>query len=129
MSPQLSLTYSPSYVGGKIWEQRLEILRSAVNHLGLKEVSFALDVSGSMVSDALNERDRKRWAGEWIDVVKQMLLARPADEIARKIYQTLVEIDLTGSDLVIRSEDFISPEDEATFERVRSIRERKARAR
>lgn len=131
MSEQLPLTYSPSYVGGEIWKQRIEVLRLVVNHLGLKEVSFVLDVSGSMLSDSLNERDRKRWAGEWLDIVKQMLLARirGGDETALDLYRRLAALDVAGSPFVIRDEETISAEEMAAYERVKAIKERKARAR
>ena len=129
MSAQLSLTYSPAYLGGKIFEQRLDVLRSAVNHLGLKEVSFELDVSGSMLSDALNERDRKRWAAEWVDVLKAMLAKRGSDEIATDILRRLCDLDVAGTPFIVRDEDALTPEDEATWARVESIKRRRARAR
>ena len=130
MTPQLSLTYSPAYVGSEVWKQRIEVLRRVVNHLGLKEVAFTLDVSGSMLSDSLNERDRKRWAGEWLDIVKQMLLHRMhGDEIALDLYRRLAELDVAGSPFAIRDEEAISAEELAAYERVRAIKERKGRAR
>ncbi len=76
MSPQLSLGYRPAYVGAEAWQKQLDVLRAVVRHIGLKEVSFELDVSGSMLSDSLNERDRKRWACEWTQVVIAMLVQR-----------------------------------------------------
>jgi len=76
VSPQLSLTYDASFVGHETWTKQLEVIRLAVAHLGLKEVCFELDVSGSAVSDAMNERDRKRWAAEWTHVVVCMLQKR-----------------------------------------------------
>lgn len=131
MSEQLPLAYSPGYVGGEVWKQRIEVLRLVVNHLGLKEVSFVLDVSGSMLSDSLNERDRKRWAGEWLDIVKQMLLARVrgGDETALDLYRRLAMLDVAGSPFAIRDEETISAEELAAYERVKAIKERKARAR
>ncbi len=88
MSPQLSLGYKPAYVGAEAWQKQLEVLRAAVRHLGLKEVSFELDVSGSMLSDSLNERDRKRWAAEWTQVVIAMLSQR-RDEIGMDLCEQL----------------------------------------
>lgn len=131
MTPQLSLGYSPSYIGGETWKLRIEVLRSAVNHLGLKEVSFAIDVSGSMLSDALNERDRKRWAGEWTDIVKAMLCLRErvGDEIAVDLLRRLCELDVLGTPFAVRNEDAVSPDEEATYARVKAIKDRKARAR
>jgi hypothetical protein len=83
-----------------------------VNHLGLKDVAWVLDISGSQLSDAVNERDRKRWAGEWLDVVKQMLLQRH-DEIAIDIYRRLVELDTANSPFVVVDDDVMCPEEEA----------------
>lgn len=45
-----------------------------------------------MLSDATNERDRKRWAAEWLDIVKQMLIQR-GDETALDLYRQLYELD------------------------------------
>lgn len=109
---QLALEYPPSYVGGEIWKQRIEVLRVAVRHLGLKEVAFTLDVAGSLLSDSLNERDRKRWAGEWTDVLKQMLLAK-RDDTALDIYRQLVELDVAHSSFAITEDAPITPEEEA----------------
>lgn len=112
MSAQLALGYSPSYVGAEVWRQRLEILRLAVNHLGLKEVAFILDVSGSTLSDATNERDRKRWAGEWLDTAKAMLLQRD-DEIAADLYRQLCELDIAGGPYALVETDRLTLEQEA----------------
>lgn len=112
MSAQLALGYPPSYVGGEIWKQRLEVLRSAVHHLGLKEVAFTLDVAGSQLSDSLNERDRKRWAGEWLDVLKAMLLNK-RDETSLDLYRQLLELDAANSPFAIVDDDVPTPEEEA----------------
>lgn len=91
MTPQLSLTYRPAHVGAEAWKQQLEMLRAAVSHLGHKDVAYELDVAGSLLSDALAERDRKRWAAEWTLVVLAMLESRRdevADDLARRILET-----------------------------------------
>lgn len=88
MNQQMSLVYRPSHLAAEAWKQEVEALRSAVAYLGLKEVAFEVDVSGSSISDALNERDRKRWAGEWTQVIQAMLAAKGddlADELSRAI--------------------------------------------
>ena len=94
MTPQLSLTYSAPYVGEADWQRQLVAIRAAVQYLGLKEVSYALDVSGSMLSDSLNERDRKRWAASWTCIVYRMLVAKGdgiAFDLARSLYSTPLE--------------------------------------
>lgn len=96
MSLQLSLVYRPSDTGGEVWKRQLELIRTAVNYLGLKEVAFELDVSGSTLCDALNERDRKRWAAQWTHVVKAMLVAKH-DDIASDLYRRIAEADVAAS--------------------------------
>lgn len=108
MSPQLSIGYEPGYVGADAWRHQLEAIRSAVNHLGLKEVSFALDVSGSMLSDALNERDRKRWAAEWTHVVLAMLSRRAGDQIAESLVRLIAETAILTTHLALEGEAEIS---------------------
>ncbi|MGN6107265.1 MAG: hypothetical protein ACTHU0_19310 [Kofleriaceae bacterium] len=114
---QLSLAYRPGHVGREAWSKRLEAIRAAVSHLGLKEVSFELDVSGSALSDALNERDRKRWAAEWTSVLLAMLQARHdefSDDLARAILEP--EAGLTAFALEERKE--LTPEQlAAAYER------------
>lgn len=115
MSAQLALGYAPAYVGGEVWRERLEVLRLAVGHLGLKEVAWALDVSKTLLSDSLNERDRKRWAGEWSDVVKQMLvqLIERGDETARDLYRQLAGLDLAHGPFALGERVELTPEEEA----------------
>jgi hypothetical protein len=112
MPAQLALAYPASYVGGEVWRQRIEVLRSAVNHLGLKEVAYTLDVAGSQLSDSLNERDRKRWAGEWLDVLKAMLVNK-RDEIATDLLRRLLELDVQGTGFALVEDEPLSPEQEA----------------
>lgn len=117
MSAQLALGYSPSYAGGELWNQRLEILRLVVKHLSLKEVAFALDVGSTFISDALLERDRKRWAAEWNDVVKQMLLQR-RDETSLDLYRQLCELDVySGPFAIIASEELTAEQEAAELRR------------
>ncbi len=112
MTAQLSLGYSPSYAGGEAWQRQLGVLRTAVEHLGRKEVSFALDVSGSFLSDALNERDRKRWAAEWTHVIFAMLDARQ-DDASRGLLRELGETALAACGLVVEVPADLTPEEEA----------------
>lgn len=109
---QLALEYPADYVGAEVWRRRLEVLRLAVNHLGLKEVAFTLDIAGSMLSDALNERDRKRWAGEWTDKLKAMLVKR-RDETALDLLRQLLELDVAHSPFVVTDDVPLTPEEES----------------
>lgn len=87
---QLDLRYRPATIGREAYLAQLEAIRAAVQHLGHKDVAYELDIAGSYLSDALNERDRKRWASEWTLVVLAMLEQRRdgvADEIARRILE------------------------------------------
>jgi hypothetical protein len=93
MSPQLSLVYRPGMVGGEQWQLELEALRVAVNYLGLKEVAYELDISGSSLSDAINARDRKRWAGEWTHVIHAMLVAK-RDDLADDISKNIIDAQI-----------------------------------
>lgn len=110
MSPQMSLAYEPSYAGKQSWTHQLEAIRLAVAHLGLKEVCFELDVSGSAVSDALNERDRKRWAAEWTHVVKAMLVKR-GDTMALELLANILRASLEGTHFVLDVEHQLTAEE------------------
>ncbi len=113
MSPQLLLAYRASYVGEGTWKAELEALRTAVNYLGLKEVAPELDVSVSALSDAMNERDRKRWAGEWTHVVIGMLVKRN-DELAHSIIRAIQDARIAPSpDLVVEETKTMTPEQRA----------------
>lgn len=92
---QLSFGYRPAHLGHEAWTQRLEAIRAATSHLGLKEVAFELDVAPSTLCDAIAERERKRFAGEWIDIVLAQLTSRqdPAcDRLAMAIIEPTADI-------------------------------------
>jgi hypothetical protein len=92
---QLDLSYTPSHAGREGWLLALEALRSAVAYLGQKEVCYALDVAKSTLSEALNERNDKRIAGEWICKVAAMLAAKGDDEarrLGRAMYVAMVAL-------------------------------------
>lgn len=129
MSAQLSLTYDPRTTGHEVWLAQLEAIRAAVNYLGLKEVSFSLDVSGSMLSDALNERDRKRWAAAWTPVVQQMLRRRSGDEIALKLAVAIAEALLLETEMVLESAlaDVTDDELAAAAAAIAKLRRKKAK--
>lgn len=128
MTGQLSLIYAPSHAGGVAWRSQLESIRAAVNYLGLKEVAFELDVSGSLLCDALNERDRKRWAGEWTHVVKAMLVAK-RDDIASKLLRQLVEGDVANTPFAVDDSEITEAEIAAAEAVIASAKRRGARRR
>lgn len=113
MNPQISLSYPAAYVGRENGKRRLETLRAAVTHLGLKEVAYELDVGGTQVSDALHERDRKVWHHDWTDVVKSMLGAKRDDQAAAELLRSLLDIDAAGTPYTITEEVALTPEEEA----------------
>lgn len=80
---QLDLTYRPAHTGHEGWLVLLEALRSAVAHIGQKDVCYELDVAKSTLSEALGEKNDKRWAGEWTCKVLAMLTQRGDDESKR----------------------------------------------
>lgn len=110
MSAQLSLTYKPAHAGGEAWQRQLAILRTIVEHLGRKEVAFELDISGSGLSDALNERDRKRWAAEWTHVVKAMLSSKH-DDVSSKLLRELATADIANTSFVLDESIDLTPEE------------------
>lgn len=112
MSPQLSLMYRPSHAGREAWQVQLEALRAAVAHLSAKEVSYELDVSCSQLSDAMAERDRKRWAGEWTLVVLAMLEAKH-DEVADSLARAIIESHAALSAFVLEERRALTPEERA----------------
>lgn len=114
MSAQLSIAYDPAYVGSEAWKRVLEILRTAVEHLGRKEAAYVFDVSGSQLSDSLSERDRKRWAGEWICQAFAMLEQRN-DPTSRNLRRELAEALLSPTALVVEERAEITPEEEAAM--------------
>ena len=111
MSGQLSIAYKPSYTGSESWQRQLSVLRTVVEHLGRKEVAYELDVSGSQLSDSLNERDRKRWAAEWTHVVLAMLDAKH-DPASRSLLRQVAETGLAATSLVVDEPIEMTPEEE-----------------
>lgn len=73
---QTELRFGAASSGREIWERQLEVLRTAVLHLSHKDVVDQLDTNRSTLSDALSERNDRRWAGEWTPVVIRMLTER-----------------------------------------------------
>ncbi len=89
---QLGFIYRPAYTGSEAWRGvdpkekpggLIELLKLAADHLGRKEVTFECDVGKTTLSEAINESNDKRWAGEWICKVLAMLAKRGDDESKR----------------------------------------------
>jgi hypothetical protein len=112
MSAQLSIAYDPSYVGAQSWERHLSVIRTVVEHLGRKEVAYVLDVSGSQLSDAMSERDRKRWAGEWTHKLFAMLEGK-RDDVSRGLSRQLAESSLGACSWLVDEPSAMTPEEEA----------------
>jgi len=110
VSAQLSLVYDPSHVGGEVWEKQRSILRQAVDLLSAKEVSYALNVSGSMLADALDERDRKRVGAKWVCVIVAMLVKRN-DDTALSLVRQLFEVALEPTPFVVEDSDELTAEE------------------
>ncbi len=61
------------------WDVLLGCIESAVHHIGLKEVTFKLNVAKSSLCDALKDRNDRRWAQEWTLDVLEMLRVQDTD--------------------------------------------------
>lgn len=112
VSAQLALSFPAEYVGKLAWERQLEAIRTAVKHLGPKEVAFTLDVAATQLHDALNERDRKHWYAHWTHVLKAMLLAKQ-DETSAEILRAITEEDVNTAGFALIESEPISAEEEA----------------
>lgn len=124
---QLDLNYDASHVGSMAWQSLLEAFRQAVGHLGQKEVCFKLDVAKSTLSEALNERNDKRVAGEWITKVLAMLSFRGDErsaEIGRAMYSA--QISLMPRFVLADADDMPTPAEVAYAKQLIAKAERRA---
>ncbi len=112
MNSQVALSFPAAYVGREAWQRQLDALRAAVKHIGPKEVAFELDVGGTQISDALNERDRKVWHASWTHVVKAMLASKH-DETSQDLLRAIVEADVSATPFAIIDDAPLTPEEEA----------------
>lgn len=113
MNSQLALSYPASYVGKEAWQRQLDALRTAVRHLGPKEVAFECDIGGTHLHDALAERDRKVWHGAWTHVVEALLTARRDDAVAHDLVRSIAESSVLCTPFQISNEVVLTPEEEA----------------
>jgi len=91
---QLSLGYKPEQQGRDIWQDVLAWARRAVEAIGHKEVTYALNLKASTLTDALAERKRedgtpKGMRAEWICVIAQMSSDGMRAEYLRIVSQPL----------------------------------------
>jgi hypothetical protein len=63
---QLDLEYGSDHRADEARVRLLAALRQAIEFVGLKEMSYRLDVSPTYLSDALHERDRKSVRLAWL---------------------------------------------------------------
>jgi hypothetical protein len=124
---QLGFRYRPAHEGHEIWLQQLETLRAAVAHLEPKNVLFELDISKSTLSEALNEKNDKRWAAEWTHIVKSMLSQR-YDELSRELLGKLCEFDIAVTPFVVSEPHALTPEQERDAYRAELARTEEGRA-
>lgn len=118
---QLSMPYES-------WPRLLSAIDDAVTYLGLKEVTYRLDVAKSTVCDALHDRNDRRWAQEWTCKVLEMLRERnhpTASQFAKAILDAQAAI--TGAFIVVENE-VVTPEEIAAAERVLSIARKRRRS-
>lgn len=123
---QLALVYDPNYVGRTAWDAQLEILRAAVAHLTPKEVTFALGIAKSTLSEAIRQpaledenggdrRDKekgdRRVAAEWVHIIKAML-ARRFDDVSQDLLRQLCDADMAATPYEIGEPRGLTPEEE-----------------
>lgn len=117
MLAQPELPYRARHIGCEAWARKLEVIRAAVNLLTAKNVADELDISGSALADALNERDNKRWAARWCSVLIVMLGQR-GDEVALKLQGALLESDAELTPYRVEERQPLTPKElAAAYER------------
>lgn len=75
-SAQASFAFKTDPAVVTAWEELREAFRLAIGAVGLKDAAYRLDVSPSLLSDALAERDRKGVRLEWLPAI---ILAAPEE--------------------------------------------------
>jgi hypothetical protein len=119
-----------SYDDRTPWQTLLGALDDAVTHLGLKEVTFKLNVAKSTLCDALHDRNDRRWAQEWTLVVLEMLSDRYS-ETANQFAKTILDAQaaVTRRYEVVSIDEGPTDEEIAAAERLLAIARKRARAR
>lgn len=113
------------------WERLRFVIDNAVHHLGLKEVVFKLNVAKSTVSDALGDKNDRRWAQEWTLVVLEMLVnqyTETSNQYAKAILDAQAALT-RRFEVVALDEGPTDAEIEAAERVLAAAKKRKARAR
>lgn len=111
------------------WEVLLAAIDDAVTHLGLKEVTFKLNVAKSTLCDAMHDRNDRRWAQEWTLTVLEMLADRyseTSNQFAKAILDALAVI--TRRFEVVLADDEPSDAEIAAAERLLASARKRRRA-
>lgn len=111
------------------WDVLLGRIESAVHHLGLKEVTFRLNVAKSTLCDALKDRNERRWAHEWTLTVLEMLRDQYTDtcnQLAKEILD--VEAAITKRYQVVDADEEPTPAEIEAAERVLALAKKRRRA-
>lgn len=117
MLAQVALTYGARHAGNESWARELELLRAAVAHLTPKEVAAEIDISGSALADAMNERDNKRWAARWTRVVMSMLIDK-GDDVSHRLVRGLIDEYAAPTAFVVEERQVMTPKElAAAYER------------
>ena len=82
---QVAIDFGPTESSRSSWLETLEAIKEIVSSVGLKQLAYDLDVSPSLLGDALAERDRKGVRAEWLPT----LLARASDMQAEALLTAL----------------------------------------
>lgn len=82
---QLALTYDAAHQGAEDWQLELGWCRRAVEVLGHKFVAGELDIAPSTLTDALLERERKSFKGEWIAKLRRLVSESMLEEYFRLV--------------------------------------------
>ena len=120
-------------IAGAVTERvRLEMrqpadYRDAVTHLGLKEVTFKLNVAKSTLCDALKDRNDRRWAQEWTLVVLEMLVDLYTDTGNQFAKAILDAQALVTRRFVVVDDEEVSAAEIAAAERVLAIARKRRR--
>lgn len=113
------------------FEQLLLVIDNAVTYLGLKEVTFKLNVAKSTLCDAIKNRNDRRWAMEWTVEVLEMLREQYTDT-ANQYAKSILDLQaaVTRRFEVVAADDEPSDEEIAAAERLltRAKRRRKKAA-
>lgn len=130
---QMPLPYRPSTTADEAWRGSpdhprcmLDILREAADHLERKNVIVELDIAPSTLSDAIKDKNDKRWAGEWIFTILAMLTKR-GDEESASLQRQILEAFAALAPAFVIADANDEPSDEWIAETERELAKAKAK--